>query len=98
MTQILRVHPDARRELNDAVDYYERESQGLGSIFIDEVEAGFARIRSHPSAAPQVAGTVRRLILAKFPFSIVYESRDDFTRILAVAHQRKRPFYWRGRR
>lgn len=98
MTQMLRVHPDARRELNDAVDYYERESPGLGSIFIDEVEAGFARIRRHPGVAPQVGKAVRRLVLAKFPYSIVYETREDFTRILAVAHQRKRPFYWRGRR
>lgn len=98
MTQSLRVHPDARREFSDAVDYYERESPGLGLILIDEVEAGFARIRNHPGAAPQVAEGVRKLALARFPYSIVYEIREDFMRVLAVAHQRKRPFYWRGRR
>ncbi len=98
MTRALRVHPDARREFDDAVDYYERESPGLGVIFTDEVDAGFARIRTHPDASPQVASGVRKLVLAKFPYSLIYEVRDDFMRILAVAHQRKRPFYWRGRR
>ncbi|MBA4370521.1 MAG: type II toxin-antitoxin system RelE/ParE family toxin [Coriobacteriaceae bacterium] len=98
MTQELRVHSDARREFNDAIDYYERESPGLGLLFTDEVDAGFARIRKHPGAAPQVAKDVRKLVLAKFPYNLIYETREDSLRILAVAHQRKRPYYWRGRR
>jgi toxin ParE1/3/4 len=98
VTRELRVHPDARREFNDAVDYYERESPGLGLIFTDEVAAGFARIRQYPGAALQVTKDIRKLVLAKFPYSLIYETREDFLRILAVAHQRKRPYYWRGRR
>lgn len=93
----LQVHPDARHELNDAVDYCERESPGLGGLFTDEVDAGFARIRKHPDAAPGIARDVRKLVLAKFPYSLVYEVREESLRILAVAHQRKRPYYWRGR-
>ena len=98
MTRELRVHPDARREFNDAIDYYERESPGLGSIFTDEVDAGFIRIREYPDAAPQVVKRVRRLVLPKFPYSLMYENRDDCLVVLAVAHHRKRPHYWRGRR
>jgi len=97
VTPRLRVHPDARREFDDAVDYYERENPGLGAKFTDEVDAGFARIRKHPDAAPLVAPNVRKLVLARFPYTLVYEVRDDFTRILAIAHQRKRPYYWRRR-
>ncbi len=98
MTRELRVHPDARRELNDAIDYYERESPGLGLIFTNEVDSGFARIREFPDAAPQVVKRVRRLVLAKFPYSLMYETRVDCLVVLAVAHHRKRPYYWRGRR
>ena len=98
MTHELRVHPEARREFNDAIDYYERESPGLGLIFTNEVDSGFARIREYPDAAPPVAKRVRRLVLAKFPFSLIYEARDDFLMVLAVAHHRKRPYYWRIRR
>lgn len=97
MTRELRLHQDALRELNDAAGYYDHESAGLGSVFVDEVEAGFARIRMHPDAAPEVASGVRKLALARFPYSLVYESREDSVRILAVAHQRRRPHYWRGR-
>lgn len=77
MTHELRVYPEARREFNDAVDYYERESPGLGLIFTNEVDAGSARIRECPSAAPLVAECVRRLVLAKIPFSLMYEIRED---------------------
>jgi toxin ParE1/3/4 len=98
VTRELRVHPDARREFNDAIDYYERESPGLGLIFTNEVDAGLMRIREYPEAASQVAKRVRRLVLAKFPFSLMYEKRDDCLVVLAVAHHRKRPYYWRGRR
>jgi toxin ParE1/3/4 len=98
VTRVLQVHPDARREFNDAVDYYERESPGLGLIFTDEVDTGFSRIRQYPGAALQVTNDVRKLVLAKFPYSLIYETREDSLRILAVAHQRKRPNYWGGRR
>jgi len=98
VTHELRVHPEARREFNDAIDYYERESPGLGLIFTNEVDAGFARIREYPDAAPLVAKRARRLVLAKFPFSLIYEARDDCLMVPAVAHHRKRPYYWRIRR
>jgi toxin ParE1/3/4 len=98
MTRPVPLHEDADRELTDAVDYYELESPGLGSAFIDEVEAGFDRIRTHPDAAVEVARGVRKLVLPRFPYTIIYEARDDALRVLAIAHQRKRPHYWRGRR
>jgi toxin ParE1/3/4 len=98
VTHELRVHPEARREFNDAIDYYERESPGLGLIFTNEVDTGFARIRHYPDAAPLVAKRARRLVLAKFPFSLIYETRVDCLMVLAVAHHRKRPYYWRVRR
>ena len=97
MTPELRLHPDARREFDDAADYYERESRGLGALFTDEVVAGFAHIREHPSAAPEIAKNIRKLVLARFPFNLIYETRKDSMRVLAVAHQRKRPYYWQGR-
>lgn len=97
MTQELRIHPDARREFDDAVDYYEHESPGLGVLFTNEVDAGFARIREHPDSAPTLAQDVRKLALTKFPYNLVYETREGSLRILAVAHQHRRPYYWRSR-
>ncbi|MHB9003921.1 MAG: type II toxin-antitoxin system RelE/ParE family toxin [Coriobacteriia bacterium] len=41
---------------------------------------------------------IRKLVLAKFPYSLIYEIDGDVVLILAVAHQRRRPHYWRERR
>lgn len=97
MSRPLRLHDDAELELNEAADYYDLESPGLGGIFLDAVDGGFARIREHPDAATEVASGVRKLVLARFPFMIIYAVRTDVIRVLAIAHQRKRPYYWRGR-
>ncbi len=94
---VLRVHEDADRELNDAADYYDAESPGLGGAFLDQLEDGFDRIRRNPSAAPEVETGIRKLVLAKFPYNLIYELDADSALILAVAHQRQRPHYWRSR-
>jgi plasmid stabilization system protein ParE len=73
VTRELRVHPDARREFNDAIDYYERESPGLGLIFTNEVDSGFTRIREYPEAAPQVASV---FVGSCWPSSLQSHARD----------------------
>ena len=97
MSRRLRLHKDAKVEINEAADYYDLKSPGLGGVLLDDIEEGFARIREYPDAAVEVATGVRKLVLAKFPFTIVYSPRPDAIRILAIAHQRKRPYYWRSR-
>ena len=84
--------------MNLGIYYYELRSSGLGSIFTNGVDAGFARIREHPEAWRLVGKRTRRLVLPKFPYSLIYETREDCLMILAVAHHRKRPHYWRARR
>lgn len=94
---ILDIHEDADRELNDAADYYDSESPGLGMLFLDLVDAGYQRILEKPHSATEVDSGIRRLVLAKFPFNLIYEIDGDVILILAVAHQRRRPHYWRER-
>ena len=95
---ILDIHEDADRELNDAADYYDSESPGLGTLFLDQVDVGYQRILENPHAAAEIDSDIRRLVLAKFPFNLIYEIDGDVILILAVAHQRRRPHYWRERR
>ncbi|MDZ4178654.1 MAG: type II toxin-antitoxin system RelE/ParE family toxin [Coriobacteriia bacterium] len=95
---ILDIHEDADRELNDAADYYDSESPGLGSLFLDQLQVGYARILENPHVAEEIDPDTRKLVLAKFPFNLIYEINGDVILILAVAHQRRRPNYWRGRR
>lgn len=76
MTRALRLHEDANRELGDAAEYYDSESPGLGSGFVDEIEAGFSKILEHPQVAAEVREGIRKLVLARFPYSIVYQVTD----------------------
>jgi len=98
MSPALSIHESAEIEINEAVDFYEMECRGLGNVFIDIIESAIESIFLFPEASQVLQGEVRRKVLHKFPYSVLYSVRPDEIRILAVAHQKKRPFYWRGRR
>lgn len=87
-------NPLAERELNDAAQYYELESAGLGASFLAEAEHTCGRIIAHPEAAPVVLGTIRRRLLRRFPYALLYRLQGDTVRILAVMNLKRRPHYW----
>jgi plasmid stabilization system protein ParE len=89
-----RFHRLADREFTEAAEYFERESQGLGAAFIDAVEACVAEIVAFPEAGATVSGGVRRRMVRRFPYSVLYTIRPDHIRILAVMHAKRRPMYW----
>jgi toxin ParE1/3/4 len=86
-----------RLRFDSAADYYDLESPGLGNVFLNEVEHALAQVTEFPEAATPVHAAVRKRLLSKFPYALLYSLRDDEIRVLAVAHQKRRPFYWRGR-
>lgn len=98
MISRISFHEFAELELKEAAQYYDSEVPGLGSAFLDEVEYSLDQIVSHPNAAPLLLGVIRRKLLRRFPYSILYSFEGDAIRILAVANQKRRPWYWRSRR
>ncbi|RJP25716.1 MAG: type II toxin-antitoxin system RelE/ParE family toxin [Candidatus Omnitrophota bacterium] len=98
MNRRISFHEAAEIEINEAADFYDRESPRLGSAFLDEVQQVMESISRYPNAAPLIQGRVRKKILINFPYSLIYSVRTHEIRILAVAHQKRRPFYWRSRR
>jgi toxin ParE1/3/4 len=98
MTQAI-FHPVARRELEEAIDYYNAESQGLGGEFREEVQRVLALLTRFPRLGQPVRGSVQRMMLSRFPYCIYYRLlAPDTLRILAVTHNRRRPEYRAGRR
>jgi len=83
--------------MNDFAEFLDHECPGLGTAFLTAVEREVGQIRSWPEAARPIRGRVRQKLVAKFPYSIIYSVRDMRIRILAVAHQKRRPYYWRSR-
>lgn len=97
MTRTIRLHPAARRELDEAADFYDSEVPGLGARFLDEVERAAQQILAFPESSPVVLGPARKKVMAPFPYSIVYAVSGDGILILAFAHHHRRPLHWRGR-
>ena len=90
-------HRLAERELEDSAQYYNLECYGLGISFLEEVERCLHAISEHPEVGQEIRKDIRRLVLRKFPFSLLYSVAGGQVRILAVMHNRRRPMYWAGR-
>lgn len=90
-------HRLARRELIDAAVFYDLESPGLASAFLDEVEHCIRSIRDFPDSGQFVLGAVRRRLVRRFPYALLYSSRAGHIRVLAVMNLKRRPMYWVGR-
>lgn len=98
MNKRVSFHELAELELNDAAIFFEGETEGLGLRFLTAVESAVGHIQQHPEASPIIDQDVRCKVLRRFPYSIMYSIKPDRIRILAIANQKRRPFYWRGRR
>ncbi len=91
-------HPAARRELREARGFYEKERERLGEEFLARIVEATDLIATHPKAAPEIVPQVRRCVVGRFPYSLIYTLlKKEHLSILAVAHQSRRPFYWIGR-
>lgn len=90
-------HRLAEEELAEAAGYYDQKSSGLGRAFVEEIEDCIAAILEQPSAGRQLVGEVRRRLMRRFPYAVVYRITDSGIRILAVMNLRRRPSYWAGR-
>lgn len=95
---------EAADELEAAALWYERERKGYGTRFIDDVEARVDRAAQFPSSGPKVvlAGVaakydVRRFPLSRFPYEVVTALIDGQRGVIAIAHMKRRPGYWRDR-
>jgi len=66
--------------------------------FLDEVQRAYQTILANPLTWPRITRNARRHMLSRFPYAVVYHVRKDIVLVVAVAHSRRRPGYWRGRR
>jgi plasmid stabilization system protein ParE len=90
--------PEAREELLETIQYYEAESPGLGGAFLAVVNKGLDQLLAFPESAPVLLGNVRRKALRRFPYSLLYSLNKENVRVLAIMNQKRKPWYWRGRK
>ena len=84
----------ARQELEDAVRFYELEYSGLGRKFKEEVRKAALRIAAYLEGWSIARGNVRKCLLHKFPYKLLYAVDENHILIIAVAHQHRKPDYW----
>jgi toxin ParE1/3/4 len=98
----LLLRPDAAAEMDEAADWYDRQRDGLGDEFLDEVKATFKVIEGDPLRYALYEGRrlkkpVRRALVKRFPYVVSFEVLGDTTLILSVFHGHRRPGYWKNR-
>jgi plasmid stabilization system protein ParE len=87
----------ARRELRDAIEYYEKAKPGLGVEFLEEVRAGVDLVLQFPTAWTSLSPQIRRYQLKRFPYGLLYQVRDTHILFVAVMHLHREPEYWKDR-
>ena len=90
-------NPEALAEYNEAALYYGDRVPGLDDDFCEEVEAGIATICEAPDRWRLIDGRVRRYIIKRFPYAMIYQFLPDRVRIIAVMHHSREPEYWKHR-
>lgn len=87
----------AEEEMIETAKYYEGEAQGLGVDFLDDIQRTIDRILNNPKIGQAIDNKLRRSLCSCFPFSLIYAIESDGILIVAVAHQRRKPLYWKER-
>ena len=92
-------HPAIADELEEVRDHYERCSPGLGSDFVDEFERQVLTIAAMPTRWMVASGDIRRSLMKRFPYVILFRIVDDNTiRVTVVKHERRHPAFGLSRR
>lgn len=87
----------AKKEYRDGVEYYEFEIKGLGNIFKKEIKRALRNIQKFPTIGPIEENDIRRYILIKFPYKILYSIEKEYIFIIAITHMHREPNYWINR-
>ena len=96
------VHDAVGEEHQSTVEWYAARDPAVARRFVEAIQNAFDRICENPRSFPLVAGAlgrdeVRRIVLRGFPFVIPYVVQEEAVFVLALAHTRRSPGYWKVR-
>lgn len=97
MSWRLVIDPLARGDVADARDWYDGQRAGLGGEFVDEVNAAVGRFRHQPLVHAPIHRTLRKAVVRRFPYVILYRVEGDAVTVVAVHHTSRDPGGWQAR-
>jgi plasmid stabilization system protein ParE len=93
----VRLLQPAEFEMLEAARFYESQATGLGLEFLDKVDAAIQDIGMNPERWPMLQTNIRRRLILRFPYALLYRIDENEIVVQAVMHLRQRPGYWSGR-
>ena len=91
------IHPEAIAEAQAANRWYRERSASAAEAYLAELDLAVAAIAENPEMWPRYVHGTRRYIFHRFPFFLVYRETAASLEIIAVAHGRRKPGYWKNR-
>lgn len=87
----------AEIEMINAAKFYEGQAHRLGVDFLANVQLGVKDIESNPLRWPFYRRNIRRKLVNRFPYAVLYRVDPKIVVIVAVMHLHRNPNYWIGR-
>ncbi|MCQ8180713.1 type II toxin-antitoxin system RelE/ParE family toxin [Methylomonas sp. SURF-1] len=87
----------AETELDQAYQWYEQQQSGLGKQFLSEFDAAIRRITAFPTSYVLIDTDIRRCLIKRFPYGVLYGIDRQSIIVVAVAHLHRKPDYWLAR-
>ena len=97
MTIEVRFHPEAVEELRAAFLWYFDHNPIVSHSFQAEVEHAVEIITEDPNRWPMLTKSERKYVFPRFPFNLIYRINEGVIEVIAIAHQMRRPGYWKKR-
>lgn len=97
MSRRLVIRRPAERELKQAMHWYDQRRAGLGDELLDEVRDVLGRVLDRPLSFPVVYRDIRRALLDRFPYGVLFRLRGDAVVVTAFHHARRDPKRWQDR-
>ena len=91
------VHNEAEEEIFQALAWYAERSAVAARAFVQELSSMVRLAVQSPGSWPRGSGNTRHIVFPRFPFDLVFRMKGETIEIVAVAHQRRRPSYWKDR-
>ena len=97
MNRQIILHSEAEAEIYEALAWYQQRSGVAASAFVQELSHVVRLAARSPDGWPVSFKNIRRVVFPRFPFDLVFRRKGASIEIVALAHHRRRPYYWHRR-
>ena len=94
----IRLSKSAREELVEAIQYHEREREGIGQALAEDIDRAVRLIAERPMVGSDIGKGERKYTIDRFRYNVIYRVEEKTVFVLAIAHHRRKPNYWRKRK